>query len=354
MEFQAGLDPAGRRTEREWMVPSAVMTVLLGAAAIALMPAAGYSSPPPYFGRFINWMVYCVIGAMLLLAANVVRLMLAGVERPIAHLKHQLQSRWGFMLAAVAGVMLAQVDMLFFMWIKPELNAVAPFWADPLFADVDRAIFGRDPWLFFHGMDLSIHDSAYSFVWMLAIAGTVLWLFAQRPSKERTSSIISYFAIWSLFGPIGQLAGSAAGPVFYRRIGLGDRFLGLEQGIPDVTKRVANYLWDFHQSGLPAVGNGISAMPSLHIATAAWIFIVFRIHRSKVAPLAAIFALYMLVMSVALGWHYAIDGIAGALGAFACQWLSAAWLRSAGQVAVKHGSGVALSRKARNAVNVRR
>ena len=318
MEFQAGLARVEGRTEMEWLVPSAVMTALLGAAAIALMPGAGYSAPPPYFSRFLNWMVYCVIGAMLLLAAYVVRLMLAGVDRPLSHLRLQFQARWGFALFAVIGVMLAQVDMLFFMWIKPELNAVAPFWADPLYADIDRAIFGRDPWLFFQGMNLAGHDTAYSFIWMMAIAGTVLWLFAQRPSTARTCSIISYFAIWSLFGPIGQLLGSAAGPVFYRRIGLGERFAGLEQAIPDVTEQVVNYLWHFHQTGLPAAGNGISAMPSLHIATAAWIYIVFQAHRSRFAPVAALFAIYMLVMSVALGWHYAVDGVAGALGAAAC------------------------------------
>jgi hypothetical protein len=327
MKFQPSLAHVAGRSEREWLVPSVAMTALLGVAAIVLMPAAGYTAPPPYFSRFLNWMVYCVIGAMLLLAAYVIRLMLTGFDQPAAHLKAQLRARWGFALAALFGVMLAQVDMLFFMWIKPELNAVAPFWADSLFADIDRAIFGRDPWRFFQGMDLSYHGWSYSFFWMLAIAGTVLWLFAKRPSKPRTSSIISYFAIWSLFGPIGQLLGSAAGPVFYRRIGLGDRFMGLEHSLPDLTERVANYLWYFHQAGLPAVGNGISAMPSLHIATAAWIYIVFQVHQSKLAPLAAIFALYMFVMSVALGWHYAIDGVVGAIGTALCYWAAGRYLR---------------------------
>lgn len=326
MELQPDLGPAQARSESEWLVPSVVMTALLGVAAIALMPAAGYSAPPPYFSRFLNWMVWCVIGAALLLVVYVVRLMLAGIERPAAHMKKQLQAKWGLMLAAAFGVILAQVDMLFFMWIKPELNAVAPFWADPLFADIDRAIFGRDPWLFFRGMNLSFHAWAYSFFWMLAIAGTVLWLFAQRPSKARTASIISYFAIWSLFGPIGQLIGSAAGPIFYQRIGLGDRFAELTVNIPHVTNVVSGYLWDMHIMRQPAVGAGISAMPSLHIATAMWIYLAFRAQRSKLAPLAAIFALYMFALSVALGWHYAIDGAVGALGAVAFHWASARYL----------------------------
>lgn len=31
---------------------------------------------------------------------------------------------------------------------------------------------------------------------------------------------------------------------------------------------------------------------------------------------------------MALGWHYAIDGIVGAAGAVACQWAAGAWFRS--------------------------
>jgi len=322
MEFQPGLASVAATSEREWLVPSVLMTALLGVSAVALMPAAGYSSPPPYFSRFINWMVWCLIGAMLAFIIYVVRLMIAGVERPTSHIGHQLQARWGLMLVAAFGVVLAQVDMLFFMWIKPELNAVAPFWADPLFADVDRAIFGRDPWLFFRGMDLRFHAWAYSFFWMVAIAGTLLWLFAQPPSKGRAASIISYFAIWSLFGPVGQLLGSAAGPIFYQRIELGDRFAGLAENVPYVTNVVSGYLWDMHVTRQPAVGAGISAMPSLHIATAFWIYLAFRERRSVMTHFAALFSIYMFVLSVALGWHYAIDGVAGAAGALLCHWAS--------------------------------
>ena len=68
-------------------------------------------------------------------------------------------------------------------------------------------------------------------------------------------------------------------------------------------------------------------MPSLHIATVAWIYLAFRGQRSRFAPLTALFALYLFALSVALGWHYAVDGIVGALGAVASQWACRAWLR---------------------------
>jgi hypothetical protein len=122
------------------------------------------------------------------------------------------------------------------------------------------------------------------------------------------------------------MLGSAAGPIFYRRIGLGDRFAELEANIPEVTQQISGYLWHFHSAGEPAVGAGISAMPSLHIATVAWIYLVFRAQGSRLAPVAAVFGLYIFALSVALGWHYAVDGFAGVGGALVAQWACSKWL----------------------------
>lgn len=315
------------RFEREWLVPCAALTALLGAAAVALMPVAGYDHVPPYFSRFINWVTWSVFGGLLLLAYQVLKLWRNGIEQPTAHLRRYFLTARGRTLAAISGMMLAGIDMLFFMWIKPEVTALSPFWADELWADVDYAMFlGTDPWRLFQGMDLTFHAWAYSFFWAVAIMATLVWLFAQPSSKQRSTSLISYFALWSIFGPIGQLLGSAAGPIFYNRIGLGDRFAELEASVPVVTQKLSSYLWHFHSAGEPAVGAGISAMPSLHIATVAWIYFVFRSQQSRIAPIAALFAIYIFAMSVALGWHYAIDGVIGALGALATEWASRAYL----------------------------
>ena len=312
--------------ERDWLIPSAMMTAGLGLAALLLMPVAGYHSIPPYFSRFLNWLNFMFLGVILVAIVQMVRLHRAGVEAPLSHLKRQFSSRKGYLLAAIAGAMLAGIDMLFFMWIKPELTAVSPFWADPLLAEIDHFIFQTDPWRLFQGIDLTIHAGAYSFLWAVAIMGTVVWLLAQKPSEGRSASLISYFAIWSVFGTIGQLLLSSAGPIFYQRIGFGDRYAELGSSIPQVTQMVSGYLWQFHSSGTLGVGAGISAMPSLHIATVVWIYLVFRTHGSKLAPLAAVFATYMWAMSVALGWHYAIDGIVGAGGALACHRACRWWL----------------------------
>jgi hypothetical protein len=191
---------------------------------------------------------------------------------------------------------------------------------------MDHAIFGMDPWRLFQGMDLTFHAWAYSFFWAIAIMCALVWLLAQPRSTERSTSLLSYFALWSVFGPLGQFFLSAAGPIFYARIGLGDRFAELERNIPEVTHKVSGYLWDMHVNGVLGAGAGVSAMPSLHIATVTWIYLAFRNQRSRFAPFAALFAVYIFAMSVALGWHYAVDGIAGAAGAIACHAACRAYL----------------------------
>ena len=305
-------------SEREWFIPSLLLTAGLGLAAALLMPLAGYDGIPPYFGKFILWMKYALVGAVVLLGARVWKLRAAGVASPLAHMRAQFLEKKAILIFAVAGMMLAGLDMLFFMWIKPEVTAVAPFWADGLFADLDHAIFGRDPWRFFEGFNLEFHAFAYSFFWAIAVMAALVWLLAQPQSRERSTSLLSYFSIWSVFGPLGQYFLSAAGPIFYARIGLGDRFADLERSVPEVTRQVSGYLWDMHSNGILGPGAGVSAMPSLHIATVTWIYLVFRNQGSRFAPIAALFAVYIFALSVALGWHYAVDGIFGAVGALAC------------------------------------
>jgi hypothetical protein len=312
--------------ERDWLIPSAAMTAMLGAAALLLMPFAGYDHIPDYFGNFLNWLNIMAAGVIFIAFVQLVCLLMAGVKEPIAHLRARFVEQKTFLLSALAGGMLGGIDMLFFMWIKPEVTALSPFWADELFANIDHAIFRTDPWRLFTGIDLTFHAWAYSFFWAVAIMATIVWLLAQKPSIERSTSLISYFTLWSVFGPLGQYLLSSAGPIFYQRVGLGDRFAELSTSLPDVTQTLSGYLWRFHTTGELGVGAGISAMPSLHIATVAWIYLAFRGQRSRIAPFAALFALYIWALSVALGWHYAVDGIVGVAGAVVSHWVCRSWL----------------------------
>ena len=308
--------------DRAWFVPSVILTVALGLAAWALMPIAGFHSIPPYMPAFLNWMGAATAAAVLLLAARLIGLAASKVPHPAETLIGEVKVHARALSFIAAGVTLACIDMLFFMWIKPEIAALSAFWVDPYLAELDFIVFGTDPWRFFQGMNLEPTAWAYNFLWPTSILVTLLWIFAQPQSVQRSNAILSYFMIWSLFGPIGQLLFSSAGPIFYSRIGLGDRFAEIHANIPWVTDRIADYLWGQYSNNELGLGAGISAMPSLHVAMVAWIILSLLDHKSRATPFALLFALFIWGASVALGWHYASDGLAGILGAIACHRLS--------------------------------
>jgi len=86
-----------------------------------------------------------------------------------------------------------------------------------------------------------------------------------------------------------------------------------------------NYLWQIYQNGQAHLGGGISAMPSLHVAVALLVFLLMRPYGPRLAWLFGGYVVVMLVGSVHLGWHYAVDGYAGLVGGWVA-WVSAGWL----------------------------
>ena len=224
--------------------------------------------------------------------------------------------------------MLAGLDIYFFMLIKPELDVIFPFWADPLLAEIDHKLLGTDAWRLFVGWNLELMAWIYSPGWFVSILITFFWILLKPPSDCKSAAILSYFILWSLFGPLGQAMLSSAGPIFYAQIGLGDRFS--DMSIPTVTKTIADYLWLHYEQRSLAPGAGISAMPSMHIASMAWVLLSLAAYRSLWFVPALLLSLYIYIGSMALGWHYATDGVVGAVGAIICFYAAKFFLKLKG------------------------
>jgi membrane-associated phospholipid phosphatase len=145
---------------------------------------------------------------------------------------------------------------------------------------------------------------------------TLLVVSKAPPSAEKSAMMLSYFTLWSVVGPLIHALLPAAGPVFFAQMGYGDRFAGLH-GSPE-TQHLTDYLWAVYSGTGFGPGSGISAMPSMHIATTAWMIIGFYVlARRWIAPMA-IAGLLIFLLSISLGWHYAMDGIVGATSAVLC------------------------------------
>ncbi|MBL8791200.1 MAG: phosphatase PAP2 family protein [Rhizobiales bacterium] len=236
------------------------------------------------------------------------------------------------------------VSLLTFMYgftvFKANITSFIPFALDETLDRWDAAIhFGYRPWELLQPvlgypivtMLLNVNYNAWFFVM------NIFWAyhaFLAKPGVERTRFFLSFILIWSLGGTLAAILTSSAGPCFYGRIGLSpDPYAPLMAYLNQVHELyplwaidTQNMLWDFRSQG--SVFGGISAMPSMHNATAL-LFVLAAWNKGRL--LRGILIAHMLLVfiaSVHLGWHYAIDGYAAWPIAAALWWLAgriAAW-----------------------------
>jgi hypothetical protein len=332
--MRAPQDPPA--SDREWLIASGVIAAASALLAIGLMLGLSFSALPAPRVSLASWFAWTVFAGGASIILYTVQLLLAGEEKPIDRMRDNWRTGRDRYVAIAIGMTLAGFDMYSYMILKPILDLVTPFWADPALARIDFTVLGTDAWRLFSGWNLEWVAVVYSPFWFFGVLLTFYWLLLRPPSRIKSAAILTYFVIWSVFGTVGQALIPAGGPIFYHRLGFGDRFDPMH--VPALAGGIADYLWQTYKARSLAPGAGISAMPSLHIATMTWLVLVFAVYRSRWLFVAVPLSLFIYCGSVALGWHYAVDGVAGAAGAGVCFAACRAWFRDRAE---QPGSGVA-------------
>ncbi len=216
--------------------------------------------------------------------------------------------------------------------LKPAIPAINPFSWDQTFMAWDRMLhLGTDPWVILQ--PLLGYDSvtfainmAYNF-WFVALFSAWFWFGFQRQAGElRARFFLSYMLAWWIGGGLLAVLFSSAGPVYYDELGLSPNpYTGLFAYLNDADTRIPLWfldtqqmLWDGYIGKIPALG--ISAMPSMHNASAVLFALAFAQVSKPLGRFFAVYAVVILVGSVHLGWHYAVDGYAGILIAAFSWW----------------------------------
>jgi hypothetical protein len=219
---------------------------------------------------------------------------------------------------------------------KPLIARVHPYGrVDLRLAQLDATLhFGHDPWrllqpLLGHpSVTLSI-DLLYA-LWLPLNFAVVLWHAAAAPPRERSRFLISYALAWIVLGTLMATWLSSAGPCYYGRVEGGPdpytplmAYLGNIHGTTGlIALKIQENLWSYYVGSEVLPLNGISAMPSMHVAGAV-LFALAGWSAGKWAGVGlTLFAVIVFIGSVHLGWHYALDGYAGALGALLLWWLA--------------------------------
>lgn len=221
------------------------------------------------------------------------------------HLKEQDWSRHTAFFAAMALMWLQFVSLT---WMKAMLPLATSMWADPMLANLEKSLLGVDAWKLLPG-PTKLLGYAYS-IWSAVVCFAFIGVFF-RKGEDRERTLFAFFLTVGILGTFGQYLLPSGGPIFWERMGYGNRFadmVGTEK-----VNWAADYLWAAYQGHGIDFATGISAFPSIHVATTAWLAIAYRRRWWAWAYLGVIF-----FGSIILGWHYAIDGVAGAIGALLC------------------------------------
>lgn len=283
-----------------WIAIAAIFVAVQLCIAAGLAVHVGYHEAPPLgkYGNAAAFPVLFVLAGMLLWRLRV------RPENPIEYLRQQ---DWSQMLAFAAAMTLVWGQFTALTWMKAMIPHVTTMWADPMLASFEATLLSDNAYRFLPTPGPVI-DYAYALWFPVLTVSFAIAFFRLR--ERRDATFLAFFLTVGLLGVFGQYVLPSGGPIYFERLGFGKRFAGME--IPELAARTSDYLWIAYNNGSIGFASGISAFPSIHVATSAWIAIALR-HWLAYAFLAMIF-----IGSIMLGWHYAIDGVAGVLGALAC------------------------------------
>ncbi|MGI9373834.1 MAG: phosphatase PAP2 family protein [Hyphomicrobiales bacterium] len=269
-------------------------------------------------------------------------------ERPAISLYYDLKGYLGDPGRLATALPMIITLLLFFRTfalIKANIPSLQPFSWDPAFIELDRILhFGRQPWEWMHPI-LGYPPVTFAINFLYNLWFIVMWVFWVYFAFDtnnwvlRARFFLSFILLWAIGGGTMAVGFSSAGPCYLGPLGLDDtEFASLMTYLHNADKTflplwaldVQEMLWQGYV-GKTGAGAGISAMPSMHNASALLFALAgWKLNR-VVGWLASIFAAIVLIGSVHLGWHYAVDGYVGFAVTLIIWWASkplAIWMSS--------------------------
>ena len=224
--------------------------------------------------------------------------------------------------------------MFAYTTIKVRITQLVPFRWDQTFMEWDRALLGQDAW--------RLLDWAYGFpelmewiallyafwIGIFAAAFTACFVMRQKLGPSAMRFPLAVIFTWCVGGNLIAMIFSSGGPIYYGSIVEGTNVFAAQLDAlasldgPNVSSAVmySDMLWDIHSGNALGFG-GISAMPSMHCATAFLIaLLVWPLKRWR--WLAVGYTLVIWATSVLLAWHYWIDGLFALPIALLAWWLA--------------------------------
>ncbi len=249
---------------------------------------------------------------------------------------------WAQRSPLLLSIMLCGLFTFMFGLVKNRMSLVVPFWADDIFTQVDLALhFGHSPrdlllWLSPFGTEGLLKLYFSSWVFLATFFPVLLIAFDADRDRRRVFTLLWMFC-WIGLGNVFAIVGMSYGPIFADLFPNGPA--AAHQGALDMLQRedarrllaTKMFLWRAYTGESPTLGSGISAFPSVHVGMATLIGIYLARRGADAARafvlsagrrlaliwgtrlIGGIYVATYVILSVYLGWHYAVDGYASIL-----------------------------------------
>ena len=351
MELQAGtagLPARSAASERFWpllRLSFAANGLLLGVAFAYLgvfslldLAVPGMGSKPG--GEIMLGIVCFSLPAVLFGLLSYKFIEMALHEKP----KHPLAALWRNFKSIVtdpermaSGIPIFAALVIFmyvFTMVKAYVSVLAPFSWDGTFDRWDVALhFGTRPWELLQPVlgywPVTFLINVNYNMWFVAMnVFLAYYAFIARPGAQRTRFFLSYMLIWIIGGGVLAVLFSSAGPCYFTRLGIfPDPYAPLMAYLAEANTHAPvwalttqDMLWDLKTEG--SGFGGVSAMPSMHNATALLFVLAVAGRAPWLRSLLIAHAALIFLGSIHLGWHYAVDGYL-AWGLALAVWLAA-------------------------------
>lgn len=318
-----------------------VAMLVYAATAAVLCRATGHAADfrlDVYLGPFyVSYLLYGVIigGALLvrrLLRRDGKHLLWFSRTWPVEEFAARLLSALPFLL-------MWPIFMSGFTSMKNLLNDTVPFTWDRALMTLGTLLhFGRPlwQWLAIDSPPVTLGlEFVYAFWGVLLVAVPFAVCLRHPACPKRARFLVSHVLVLVLLGNVAAGLFMSAGPFWLQFNGdhhnpYAALFDYLSRTDPDGSFSAVtyqHYLWLAHLHRTAWFGTGISAFPSVHVALA-MLYVLFGWQFGRLARIASIlFLIAIMIGSVHLGWHYALDGYVAIAGTWLIWWLSGPLLK---------------------------
>jgi hypothetical protein len=231
----------------------------------------------------------------------------------------------------------APIGLSAFSAAKQAIPFIHPFTWDARIAAVGAAMHGGthlwvslQPILAHPAVTVAM-DWFYHRLWAVILLSAFAYGALLPPSPLRRQYLLAFVLVFLVIGTLAATALASAGPAYYAHVvGTASNpyaplltyldSVNVRDGLLAVRGQAG--LWYAYTHNVEALGFGVSAMPSVHVASATLVALFGFALARPIGVLLGLIAICTFVASVALGWHYALDGYVGALLACCVWWLA--------------------------------